>query len=131
LPIPLPTSSLPLILPSTDCRADRPKVCLPPQKRLCIALGPRYEVGKSSSAPTARLTRGFRADSSFVATLDDKIRRDPERDVGYVGHSRRLDEAHDARAIEARLSREALGRSMDASNTVRSEVRALQTTMLA
>ncbi|GJQ98520.1 hypothetical protein Tco_0009659 [Tanacetum coccineum] len=56
LPIPLPTSSPPLLLPSTDRRADRPGVCLPPRKRLCIALGPRYEVGESSSAPTARPT---------------------------------------------------------------------------
>ncbi|GJQ99159.1 putative reverse transcriptase domain-containing protein [Tanacetum coccineum] len=52
-------------------------------KRLCIALGSRYEVGKSSSAPTARPSGGFRADYGFVATLDDEIRRDPERDVGY------------------------------------------------
>ncbi|GJZ90156.1 hypothetical protein Tco_0662083 [Tanacetum coccineum] len=83
LPIPAPTSSPPLLLPSTDCRADRPEVCLPPRKRMCIALGPRYEIGKSSSAPTARPTRGFRADYGFVATLDREIRRDPEREVGY------------------------------------------------
>ncbi|GJS46400.1 hypothetical protein Tco_0596521 [Tanacetum coccineum] len=41
------------MLPSTDHRADRPEVCLPPWKRLCITLGPR------------------------------EIRRDPKRDVGY------------------------------------------------
>ncbi|GKC73800.1 hypothetical protein Tco_1119683, partial [Tanacetum coccineum] len=58
-------------------------VCLPPRKRLCIALGLRYEVGESSSAPTARPNGGFRADYVFVATLDDEIRRDLERDVGY------------------------------------------------
>ncbi|GKA37752.1 hypothetical protein Tco_0724317, partial [Tanacetum coccineum] len=40
LPIPLPTSSPPFLLPSTDCRADVPKVMLPPQKRLCIASSP-------------------------------------------------------------------------------------------
>ncbi|GKB23356.1 hypothetical protein Tco_0862757 [Tanacetum coccineum] len=83
LPIPLPISSSPLLLPSTDRRADRPEVCLPPRKRLCTALGPRYEIEESSSAPTARPTGGFRADYGFVATLDDEIRRDPERDVGY------------------------------------------------
>ncbi|GKE78727.1 hypothetical protein Tco_1544847 [Tanacetum coccineum] len=44
LPITLPTSSPPLILPSTDCRADVTEVMLPPQKRLCIALGPRFKV---------------------------------------------------------------------------------------
>ncbi|GKC74855.1 hypothetical protein Tco_1120738, partial [Tanacetum coccineum] len=83
LPIPLPTSSPPLLLPSTDCRAGVSEVTLPPQKRLCVALGPRYEVGESSSAPTARPSGGFRADYGFVTTLDDEIRRDPERDVGF------------------------------------------------
>ncbi|GJX24285.1 hypothetical protein Tco_0228730 [Tanacetum coccineum] len=51
---PLPTPSPPLLLPSTDRRADMPEVYLPPRKRLCIALGLRYEVDESSSAPTAR-----------------------------------------------------------------------------
>ncbi|GJR97838.1 reverse transcriptase domain-containing protein [Tanacetum coccineum] len=54
LPIPLHTPSPPFLLPST--------------------------VGKSSSAPTAGPTRGFRVDYGFVSTLDDKIRRDPERE---------------------------------------------------
>nr|GEW70778.1 hypothetical protein [Tanacetum cinerariifolium] len=62
LPIPLPTSSSPLILPSMSRREDVPM---------------------SSSAPTARPTGGFRADYGFVATLDDEIRRDPKREVGY------------------------------------------------
>ncbi|GKE06266.1 hypothetical protein Tco_1398284 [Tanacetum coccineum] len=98
LPIPLPTPSPPLLLPSTDHRADVHEVCLPPRKRLCFALEPRYEVGESSSTPTARPTRGFRTDYGFVATLDDEIRRDPERDDTdeiYV----RLDHAHDARSL--------------------------------
>ncbi|GJZ42792.1 hypothetical protein Tco_0590047 [Tanacetum coccineum] len=54
LPIPLPTSSPPLHLLSTDRRADRPEVTFTPRKRLGIALGLRYEVGESSSAPTSR-----------------------------------------------------------------------------
>ncbi|GKG50254.1 hypothetical protein Tco_0521354, partial [Tanacetum coccineum] len=33
--------------------------------------------------PTGRPIGGFRADYGFVGTLDDEIRRDPERDVGY------------------------------------------------
>ncbi|GJR56660.1 hypothetical protein Tco_1407181 [Tanacetum coccineum] len=194
LPIPLPTPSPPLLLPFTDGRANTPEVCLPPRKRLCIALGPRYEVYESSSAPTARPTGGFRADYGFVATLDDEIRRDPERDVSYgitdtwdemlvdmpgapatddselgqwmtnfVTTVRqdtdkiygRLDDVQDDRSLmsgwlnmlfrdrrahartallmerEARLSREAWGQSMDASDTARSEVRALRTTILA
>ncbi|GJX08752.1 hypothetical protein Tco_0196684, partial [Tanacetum coccineum] len=83
LHIPLPTPSPPLLLSSTVCRAGVSEVTLPPWKRLCIALGPRFEVDESSSAPTARPTRGFRADYGFVSTLDDEIRRDPEREVGY------------------------------------------------
>ncbi|GJV35507.1 putative reverse transcriptase domain-containing protein [Tanacetum coccineum] len=115
LPIPLPTSSTPLLLPSTDRRADRTEVCLPPQKRLCIALGLRYEVGESSSTPTARPTRGFRADYGFVATLDDEIRRAPATDDTELGQRMtefvtmvrqdtdeiyvRLTKAQDARAV--------------------------------
>ncbi|GJW81408.1 putative ribonuclease H-like domain-containing protein [Tanacetum coccineum] len=79
----LPTSSPPMLLPSIICRVGTSEVCLSPQKRLCIALGPRYEVGEISSALTARPTRGFRVDYGFVAILDDEIRRDPERYVGY------------------------------------------------
>nr|GFA63635.1 hypothetical protein [Tanacetum cinerariifolium] len=47
LPIPLPTSSPPLLLPSTSHRADILEVTLPTRKRLCIALGPRFKVGES------------------------------------------------------------------------------------
>ncbi|GKD37396.1 hypothetical protein Tco_1257603 [Tanacetum coccineum] len=83
LPIPLPTPSPPLLLPSTNCRAGVFEVTLQPRKRLCIVLGLRYDVGESLSAPTARPIRGFSADYGFVATLDDEIRRDPEREVGY------------------------------------------------
>ncbi|GKE76248.1 hypothetical protein Tco_1542368, partial [Tanacetum coccineum] len=83
LPISIPTSSPPLLLPSASRREDRPEVTLPPQKRLGIALGPRYEVGKSSSAVTARPAGGLRSNYGFVATIDREIRRDPEREVGY------------------------------------------------
>nr|GFB62220.1 hypothetical protein [Tanacetum cinerariifolium] len=48
-----------------------------------IALGPRYEVGESSSTAAARPAGGFRADYGFVATIDREIIRDPEREVGY------------------------------------------------
>ncbi|GJT13140.1 hypothetical protein Tco_0860182 [Tanacetum coccineum] len=144
------TPSTSHLLPSTD----RPEVCLPPQKRLCIALCSRYKVGESSSAPTARPTRGFREDYGFVATLDDEIRRDPERDDTDEIYGR-LEEAQDAKAVlsgqlnllqkdrrshaytallmerEARLSREAWGWSMDASDTTRFEIRSLWTIVLA
>ncbi|GJY75370.1 putative reverse transcriptase domain-containing protein [Tanacetum coccineum] len=140
LPIPLPTTSPPLLLPSTDCRADVPKVTLLPQKRLCIALGPRYEVGESSSAPTSRPTGGFRADYDKIA---EEI---PMTDVAELGQRmtnfvmtvrrdtdeiyRRLDDAHDYRLLMS-ASREAWVQSMDASDIARSEVSALRTTVLA
>nr|GEV30652.1 hypothetical protein [Tanacetum cinerariifolium] len=83
LPIPLPTSSPSLLLRSTDYRADVLEVTLPPQKRLYIAIGPKFEIEKCSFAPTARPTGGFRADYGFVGTLDAEIRHDPDREIGY------------------------------------------------
>nr|GFC54480.1 hypothetical protein [Tanacetum cinerariifolium] len=74
------TSSPPLQLPSASRMEDRPEVTLPPQKRLGIALGPRYEVGESSSVAAARPAGGLRADYGFVATMDREIMCDPERE---------------------------------------------------
>ncbi|GJU68199.1 putative reverse transcriptase domain-containing protein [Tanacetum coccineum] len=193
LPISVPTSSPPLLLPSASRREDRPEVTLPPRKRLGIALGPRYEVGESSSAAAARPAGGLRADYGFVATMDREIRRDPEREVGYgitdswdeivetlqgapvstdteLGRHMtafetrvrqdtdeiytRLDDEQSQRQLlagrlnmlfrdrrahaytrhqmetEARLSREAWRRSMDASDLARGEVMSLRTTVL-
>ncbi|GKB50036.1 hypothetical protein Tco_0900789 [Tanacetum coccineum] len=134
LPIPAPTSSPSLLLPSVDHGADRPEVCLPPRKRLCVAFGPRYEVRESSSASTARPTGGFRADYGFVATIDREIMQDLERhmtefatrvrqdtDESYV----RLDDEQTERQLMA------WGRSMDTSDLARSEVMSLRTTVLA
>ncbi|GJQ94354.1 hypothetical protein Tco_0005493 [Tanacetum coccineum] len=192
LPIPAPTSSPPLLLPYVSRREDRPEVILPPRNRLGIALGPRYEVGESSSA-AARPAGGLRADYGFVATMDREIRRDPERDVGYgitdswdeivetlqgapvstdteLDHHMtafetrfrqhtdeiytRLDDEQSQRQLlagrlnmlfrdrrahaytrhlmetEARLSREAWRRSMDASDLAHGEVMSLRTTVL-
>nr|GEU45973.1 hypothetical protein [Tanacetum cinerariifolium] len=135
LPIPLPTSSPPLLLPSTDCRADVLEVTLPPQNRLCIALGPRFKVRECSSAPTARPTGGFRADYGFVGTLDVEFRCDPDREID--AHDDRLIMSHQLNLLrrdrrshartakfiesEAKDSREALVQSMDASDTTCSE----------
>ncbi|GJU02317.1 hypothetical protein Tco_1112655 [Tanacetum coccineum] len=83
LPTSAPTSLPPLLLPSASRREDRPEVNLPPQKRLGIALGPRYEVGESSAGAAARPDGGIRADYGFVATMDREIKHDPERYVGY------------------------------------------------
>ncbi|GKB68977.1 putative reverse transcriptase domain-containing protein, partial [Tanacetum coccineum] len=58
LSISVPTSSPPLLLPSASRKEDRPEVTLPPQKRLGIALGSRYEVGESSSTAATRPAGG-------------------------------------------------------------------------
>nr|GFD58421.1 hypothetical protein [Tanacetum cinerariifolium] len=50
--------SPPLQLPSASRKEDRPEVTVPPRKRLGVALGPRYEVGESSSAAAARPAGG-------------------------------------------------------------------------
>nr|GEX32769.1 reverse transcriptase domain-containing protein [Tanacetum cinerariifolium] len=121
LPITAPTSSPPLKLPSASRREDRPEVTLPPRKRLGIALGPGYVVGESSSN-AARLAGGLRADYGFVATMDREIRRDLKREI-----ERQLLAGLE---IEARLSREACIRSMDASDLVRGKVMSLRTTVL-
>nr|GFB35661.1 hypothetical protein [Tanacetum cinerariifolium] len=160
LPISASTSSPPLQLPSASRREDRPKVTLPPRKRLGIALGPRYEVGESSSAAAARPAGCLRADYDFVATIDREIMRDPERefetrvrqdtDEIYM----RLDDEQSKRQLlagrlnmlfrdrrahaytrhlmetVARMSREAWVRSTDASDLVRGEVMSLRTTVL-
>nr|GFA38187.1 hypothetical protein [Tanacetum cinerariifolium] len=124
-------------------------VTLPPRKRLCISPDPIYETGESLSAPTTRSTRGFRADYGFVSTLDAKIRRDPDREIGcritdvwedpdeiaeeipvtdavdqlnLLRRDRRF-YARTARLIEgeARVAREAWMQAMDASDMTRYE----------
>nr|GEV89386.1 hypothetical protein [Tanacetum cinerariifolium] len=66
-------------------RAETPSTShpLPSASKKVVYCSRSKIVGESSSAVAARLTGGFRVDYGFVATLDDKIRRDPERDVGY------------------------------------------------
>ncbi|GJS57723.1 hypothetical protein Tco_0652507 [Tanacetum coccineum] len=64
-----------LLLPSASVgRSGTPSYLHLGRKRLGIALGPRYEVGESSSAAAARPTGGLRADYGFVATMDREIR---------------------------------------------------------
>ncbi|GJT51857.1 hypothetical protein Tco_0978014 [Tanacetum coccineum] len=82
-PLPLPTSSPPLQLLSSDRRTDRPEITLPPRKRLGVDLGPRYEIGEGSSAAAARPTGGRREDYGFVGTMDTEIRRQRAEEVGY------------------------------------------------
>nr|GEW92351.1 hypothetical protein [Tanacetum cinerariifolium] len=83
LPIPLPVASPPLQLLSSDRRADRPEVTLPPQKRLSIVHRPGYEVGESSAAAVARPIEGRRADYGFVGSVEAEIRLRIAEDIGY------------------------------------------------
>nr|GFC11836.1 hypothetical protein [Tanacetum cinerariifolium] len=130
--------SPPLQLPSASRREDRPEVTLPPRKRLDIALGPRYEVGESSSAAAARPAREFEFFND-TATTEIYTRLDDEqterqllagwlnmlfRDRRAYAYTRQLMEA------EARMSREAWVRVTNASDLVHGEVISLRTTVL-
>ncbi|GKE08960.1 hypothetical protein Tco_1412511, partial [Tanacetum coccineum] len=136
LPIPLPTLSPPMLLPFTVCRAGVCEVTLPHRKRLCIALGLRYEVGESSSAPTARPLEALEQTMDSLAlwmirlgeTLRDMLVMRLQilgMRCGYLNMLRR-DRCTHARTVrlmetKARLSREAWVQSMDASDTVHSK----------
>nr|GFD08343.1 hypothetical protein [Tanacetum cinerariifolium] len=131
------TSSPLLQLPSASRREDRLEVTLPPQKRLGIALGLRYEVGESlSAAAAARPAGGLRADYGFVTMMDREIMHDPEREL-LAGRLNMLFRDRRAYAYtchlmetEARMSREAWVRATDASDLVCGEVMSLRTTVL-
>nr|GFB81119.1 hypothetical protein [Tanacetum cinerariifolium] len=75
LPIPLPTASPPFQLLSSDLRADRPEVTLPPRKWLSIVHCLGYEARESSVAAVARPIEGRRADYVFVDSVEAEIRR--------------------------------------------------------
>ncbi|GJW34599.1 hypothetical protein Tco_0054631 [Tanacetum coccineum] len=80
LPLPPLPPSLYIPLP-IDHIDDIPESERPPRKRSYLfALGPRYEVGESS---TARPTGDRGVDYGFVSTLDAEERRRRIREVGY------------------------------------------------
>ncbi|GKE61383.1 hypothetical protein Tco_1511750, partial [Tanacetum coccineum] len=83
----LPSPPLPPLLPSLyipppiDCRDDHLESELPPCKRLHLStLGPKYEIGESS---TARSIRGRGIDYRFVSTVDAEARRQGISEVRY------------------------------------------------
>nr|GFC72601.1 hypothetical protein [Tanacetum cinerariifolium] len=123
------TSSPPLLLPFASRREDRPEVTLPPRKRLDIALGPRYEVGESSSAAAARPAD---TDEIYMRLDDEQTKRQLLagrlnmlfRDRRAHAYTRQLMET------EGRMSREAWVRATDASDLVHGEVISLRTTVL-
>nr|GEV77763.1 hypothetical protein [Tanacetum cinerariifolium] len=134
-----------------------PEVTLPPQKRLGIALGPRYEIGESSSAAARPAgvetlqgapvgtdtelggymrefeTRVRQGTDEIYMRLDDK---QTERQL-LAGRLNMLFRDRRAHAYtchlmetEARMSREAWVRSTDASDLVHGEVMSLRTIVL-
>nr|GEY72206.1 reverse transcriptase domain-containing protein [Tanacetum cinerariifolium] len=131
------TSHSPPLQPaSASRREDRPDVTLPPQKRLGIAFGPRYEVGESSSSAAARPAGGLRADYGFVSTMDREIMRDLEREL-WAGRLNMLFRdkrahayTHHLMETAAMMSREAWVRATYTSDLVRGEVMSLRTTVL-
>ncbi|GJX69178.1 hypothetical protein Tco_0304905 [Tanacetum coccineum] len=151
-PLPLPTSSPPFQLLSSDRRTDRPEITLPPRKRLGIDLGPRYEIGDSSAAAATRPIGGHRADYGFFGTMDTEIRRQRAEEVGYgirdvwVDPREAVEEValmtlegantryhyETARLLdqEALVSREAWGRSIEVSYMTRLEILALRSVVI-
>nr|GEX39586.1 hypothetical protein [Tanacetum cinerariifolium] len=83
LPIPLPAASPLLQLLSSDRRADRPEVTLPPQKSLSVVHCPGYEAGESLVVAAARSIEGRRTDYEFVDSIEAEIRRRRAEDIGY------------------------------------------------
>ncbi|GJR02101.1 hypothetical protein Tco_0525085 [Tanacetum coccineum] len=116
-PLPLPSPPFPppspLLLPSTDHRADIPEAVLPPRKRLCLAPGPRFEVGEGSSA-AARPTGGYRTDYRFIGTLDAELRRELVREIATLVEA------------EVRVVREAWSQSKGCNRAVHDELQAHQ-----
>ncbi|GJW36364.1 hypothetical protein Tco_0059284 [Tanacetum coccineum] len=133
LHIPLPTSSPPLLLPSIDHRAEIPEVSeqtivllLPWMQRLGVIQREMFVIDFVTTV---------RHDTDEIYGILDDAQDERSLMSGGLNMLFRDRRAHAYTALlmerEARLSREAWGWSIDASDTARSEVRALRTTVLA
>ncbi|GKA87055.1 retrovirus-related pol polyprotein from transposon TNT 1-94 [Tanacetum coccineum] len=130
----LSSGTPPMHLLSTDRRADKPEVTLPPRKRLGIALGTRYEVRESSSVAAARPAGGLRADYGFVATVDREIRRDLERDVEFETRVRQDTDEIYTRLDDEQTERQLLAGRLNMlfrDRRAHAQVMSLRTTVLA
>nr|GEX49615.1 xylulose kinase-1 [Tanacetum cinerariifolium] len=107
LPIPLPTSSPPLLLPSTNCRADAPEVTLPLERGYALLSVLDLKLGRVHLLP-----------------LLDPLEALEQIMVLLALWMPRLDN-------EAILSCKAWVQPMDASDTTRVKVMSLRTTVLA
>nr|GEZ97211.1 hypothetical protein [Tanacetum cinerariifolium] len=147
-------------LPSASRREDRPEVTLPPQKRLDIALGPRYErereigygiadswdeiVKTLQGAPVStdtelgRYVREFETrvrqdtDEIYMRLDDDQTERQLLAGrLNMLFRDRRAHAyTHQLMETEARMSREGWVRATDASDLFHGEVMSLRTTVL-
>ncbi|GKF45693.1 hypothetical protein Tco_0135495, partial [Tanacetum coccineum] len=131
-------------LPSPVHETEMPEICLPLRKRPCRTTpGPRYEVGESSAAGTARQfgPATARADLYGFADMLDAAPGDctdhPRGDLlrARVKMLYRDIPFHRRTALlmeeEARLSRTAWAQSMDACNQTHFEGISLRTTVMA
>ncbi|GJR37154.1 hypothetical protein Tco_1212838 [Tanacetum coccineum] len=142
LPIPLPTSSPSLLLPSADHGADRPErefgygIYRPLGDRSgkTMSVPPRLIDTKVVRRMTEFTTRVRQDTNEIYMRLDDENGRDKlmagrhETCCLWVGRAYARTSLLMER--EAGMSREAWGRSMDASDLARSEVMSLRTTVL-
>ncbi|GJY07690.1 putative reverse transcriptase domain-containing protein [Tanacetum coccineum] len=145
-------------LPSPVHETEMPEICLPLRKRpRRTTPGPGCEVGESSAAGAARQVGPTTAEADlygFADMLDAAPGCQTTRELGY-DHISQLDDARYDRALlrarvnmlyrdrpfhrrtallieeEARLSRAAWARSMDACDQVHSEGISLRTTVMA
>ncbi|GJS61152.1 hypothetical protein Tco_0655936 [Tanacetum coccineum] len=117
LPISVPTSSPPLLLPFASRREDRPEVTLPPRKRLGSVL-----------------IRDTSKDTDVIYSAEDNEQSQRQLLAGRLNMLFRDRRAHaytcHQMETEARLSREAWRRSMDVSDLAREKVMSLRTTVL-
>ncbi|GJR66702.1 hypothetical protein Tco_0012767 [Tanacetum coccineum] len=156
-PLPLPTSSPPLQLLSSDHRTDRPEITLPPRKRFGVDLGPRAEeVGygirdvwvdpRETVEEVALMTlEGVNTRVTKLTAVQEQDTQDIYAVIGdtqdrqtqiYQSVETLVDDSQyhyeTARLLdqEALVSREAWGRSIEVSYMTRSEIMALRSVVM-
>nr|GFB79847.1 hypothetical protein [Tanacetum cinerariifolium] len=121
------TSSPPLQLPSASRREDKTEVTLPPQKRLGITLGPRYEGAPvSTDTELGGYMREFKTrvrqdmDEIYMRLDDEQTERQLLAGRLNMLFRDRCAHAYTPHLMEteARISREAWVRATDASDLV-------------
>ncbi|GJT19596.1 putative reverse transcriptase domain-containing protein [Tanacetum coccineum] len=149
LPIPLPTPSPLLLLPSTDYRADMPEIRRDTERDVVYRITDSWDeiVEAMQDRPTTEVTNvaelnqrmtdfatTVRQDTDEIYERLDDAQDDRVLTSSWLNMLHRDTHAHarTARLMEAgiRLSREAWRRSMDASDIARFKTMALRTTIM-